>query len=83
MFVNKTSIFRCRFFFKIFFFFDRRLLDFQRENRKYKYMIRQLIRITFVFIMRYACLQSFNHENQIDDVAQVFCFSCDDFLRQA
>jgi hypothetical protein len=33
--------------------------------------------------MRYACLQSFNHEDQIDDVTQIFCFSCDDSLKQA
>jgi hypothetical protein len=32
--------------------------------------------------MRYACLQLFNHENQIDDVARIFCFSCDDFFKQ-
>jgi hypothetical protein len=33
--------------------------------------------------MRYACLQSLNHENQIDDVTRISCFSCDDFLKQA
>jgi hypothetical protein len=65
------------------FFFDKRLLDLQRENRKYWYMIKRLIQITFIFIMRYACLQSFNYKNQIDDVTSIFCFSCDDFLKQA
>jgi hypothetical protein len=64
-------------------FFDKRLFDLQRENRKYWYVIRRLIQITSAFTMRYACLQSFSHENQIDDVTRIFCFSCNDFLRQA
>jgi hypothetical protein len=65
------------------FFFDNRLLDLQRENRKYRYMIRRLIQIAFVFTMRYACLQSFNHEDQINDAVRVSCFSCDNSLKQA
>jgi hypothetical protein len=69
-------------FLSSFFFFDKRLLDLQRENRRYWYMIRRLIQITSAFTMRYVCLQSFNHENQINDVTRVFRFSCDDFLRQ-
>jgi hypothetical protein len=69
-------------FFQAFFFFDKRLLDLQCENRRNWYMIRRLIQITSVLTMRYACLQSFNYENQIDDVTRVSCFSYDDSLRQ-
>ncbi len=68
-------------FFQVF-FFDRRLLDLQCENRKNWYVIRRLIQISSAFIMRYVCLQSFNYENQIDDVTRIFCFSCNDSLRQ-